>query len=159
MTMNMAPRLWIGPDGRMLDCDDLDLSHSMTVVNSPIDFGLGHLAGRLARMVESEDFDFDHVIAMAERNGWTRTSRDAAGGALIAVSSGSGRCAATALRRLKASHGFVPDLVDVEISDLDERRLVQSYHRVEGRCLPPFLRHGHLPSPIHMYEKSLMEVA
>ena len=153
MNQITAPRLWISASGQMLDCDDLDRSHSMMVIGNPAAFGLADMADRLAQMADNDDFDFDHVIALAERNGWTRASRDAAGGALIAVSSASAQSAAAALRRLKASHGFIPDQVDVEISNLDGHCLTQHYHRVEERSLRPFLRYGRLPAATHIFEK------
>ena len=144
--MTIVPRLWVGPDGETLDCDEMDMSHALGVVTYPERFGLSCFADRLRESFESDDFDFDLVIALAERAGWARVSRDATAASTVAISAATPRAAARAVGVLSRHHGIVAARIDVEISLVADGRLLQTYHEVEGSDVRSFERYARLPS-------------
>jgi len=145
--MISIPRLWISSDGQVLNCDDIDLSHASIVVEYAETFGLSAIAPQLESMHHADDFDFDHVIALAEAAGWTRTSRDASGASGLAISSADPHSAAAAARHLELHHGIFAETIDVEISELSVPVLTQHHYRIADRHVAPFVRHGRLPVP------------
>lgn len=144
--MPIVPCFWIARNGRILDCDQIDTSHAAVVVNHADAFGLSWMAPHLQQMHASDDFDFDHAIALTEAAGWTRTSRDADGTSGIAISSADPRLAAAATRLLETRYGIFAEDIDLELSQLSESVLTQRYYRIEGRDLAPFRRYGRIPA-------------
>ena len=146
MTGVRLPRLWISPDGEVIDCDDLQLSHGMTVARHPVRFGLPaeHFDAHLAAIDAGEDleFDFDAAIALAQGNGWVRIAHDSRN--YLTFSAGSTKAAQNASRVVLA-RGVVIDELDLEIARVEEDRIVSFFYRLDYPQTGMFLRFGRLP--------------
>lgn len=142
-------RLWIGPEGEMVDLDLEDRPHSLAVAQDPERFGLapGPLVDHLAECDDPDldvEFDYDTVILLAETKGWTRISRDATAGTL-AVSAASETAARRAIRLLEGrGHGSLA--FEVEIERFDGGFVRRSLHRMDMRQAAAFMRGGRLPA-------------
>lgn len=144
--MTAVPRLWISSEGKVLDCDELDLSHGMMVARDPQRFGLpaGHFDAHLAAIDAGLDvvFDFDAAIALAQANGWARTSRDASSG--IAISARDRKTAQKAAH-LVLDRGSEISALDVEIGWIESGRIISFHYRLDCVQTGMFLRFGRLP--------------
>lgn len=140
------PRLWISPKGEVIDCDDLELSHGMTVARDPVLFGLpvAHFDAHLAAINAGEDleFDFDAAIALAQGNGWVRIAHNA--GNCLTISAGSTKAAQNAARIVLA-RGVVINELDLEIARIAEDRVVSLFYRLDYAQTGAFMRFGRLP--------------
>lgn len=146
MTEARLPRLWVAPDGEVIDCDDLQLSHGMTVARHPVRFGLpaDHFDAHLAAIDAGEDleFDFDAAIALAQGNGWVRIAHDSRDH--LTFGAGTTKAAQNAVRVVQAS-GVVIDELDLEIARVEEDRIVSFFYRLDYVQAGMFMRFGRLP--------------
>lgn len=142
-------RLWIGPDNEIIDLDEDDLPHSLSVTGDPALFGLD--PGPVARhMAEIEtpgrdlDFDYDTIIVLAEMNGWVRVSRDASKGQ-AAVSASSTRQARRAIAHLMELAPGSP-AIDLEIERIDGVHVDRLFCSLSADETARFVRLGSLPA-------------
>lgn len=142
-----VPRLWISPASEVVELADGDDGHGMAIAKAPERFGLpaSHFDAHLDA-VNADDsdtsFDFDAAIALAQSQGWTRTSRDAGSGA--AISAGSARAAQRAARLL-IERGFNVSKLDLEITRIDGDRIVSVFYDLDDAATEQFVRYGRLP--------------
>lgn len=99
-------RLWVGPDGQLINLDDgEEMAHSWAVCIGAADYGLDPepVADHRRKFDAGEvDLDYDLLITMAEMAGWSRISRDAKGTSLAISGSSIENCRAA----LKAVRPF-----------------------------------------------------
>lgn len=137
-----APRLWIGPKTDVLNLDDLGVSHSRAVMDDPLRFGIDPALMRQIETYWDEnelEFDFDLVIALAERGGWVRTSSDSTSN--IAVSASTSKGARMALHYL-LENGWWGNSVTIEIETIRGRTLLRKGFTLSDAELNSFVAYN-----------------
>jgi hypothetical protein len=143
-------RLWISPELEKFEIADGD-SHSMTIVEDPLRFGLDPAAvADYMRLINDGDadfqFDFDAVITLAEMVGWVRISGYVTeDGGDIALSASDARWARKALRSMhECGHRFHYGL-GLEFERIENGRIVTEHRSLNAAAVDLFIQTGRLP--------------
>jgi len=134
------PRIWLGPQNQIFDCDAEDQAHAAMIAANPERFGIDVALIRQLQhnwAENDEEFDFDYVIALAEEKGWLRISRDAVAG--VAVSGASLPLIHRGVKWL-ADNGYLGDAVDIEVERIVGTDTNREYHYLNGEGLSSFLK-------------------
>lgn len=145
-------RIWLGPNGEIIDVCALDVSHSGCVANSPATFGLDAEAFASVDLIDEEgEFDFDTVIALAQTNGWIRVSTDSFKNkqGMLSISAGNADAVRRGIRHLHRI-GVLIDSAEISIERFQGETIVGSFHVLDELALKRFLRGGQLPASAYV---------
>jgi hypothetical protein len=143
-------RLWISPELEKIEIND-GISHSMTVVDDPLRYGLDPIAvADYMRLVNDGDadvqFDFDAVITLAEMAGWVRISGyDFSDGREIALSTSDARPARRVLRAMREDGLSFEGGVALEFERILNGRIIMEHRSLDTAGVDLFIQSGRLP--------------
>ena len=105
-SVETIPRMWLGPNGEVIDLDIDWQSHYDYVLENPEVFGLDHVSGTNKQ-----------ITIAAQDNGWVRVSHDGSSkhGTGLCLSANSHRNVRSALRWMFKNH-YYPSDMEIEIN-------------------------------------------
>lgn len=133
------PRLWIGPSGEVVVCED-GVGHAEVALGDPVAFGLEAVPPGDLRHPDGT-VNFDYVIALAGEKGWARVSRDAGNGCDFVVGARSERAAFKAAGRVVAL-GHDVNGIGLEIQRIAGDWISTTNYALTERNLEAFLKTG-----------------